>query len=210
MHSAYATLGMTRASAAGGPAAAVAPAVAKSSSRLLTTSLALELGVLLALSVLFPVLIHVLPVPEEARLGPRLLPIFYAPLLAALLGRRRSAVAVAALAPWLNWLVTGYPLPHTAAVTMLQLLVFVAALAIQLARLGPRWFLAAPAYFSAMAVATGTVALFPGLIGGHAASAWAAQTVALAIPGLVILILINWLVIRTYPPAAGGTGPLAA
>ena len=77
--------------------------------RFLTVSLARELGILLCLSVMFPFLIHIIPVPGNAQLGPRLLPMFYAPLLAALLGRTRSAVAVALLAPWLNWALTAHP-----------------------------------------------------------------------------------------------------
>src|ERR1019366_1892129 len=93
--------------------------------RFLTASVASELGILLALSVMFPFLIHILPVPEDARLGPRLLPIFYAPLLAALLGRTLSALMVAVAAPWLNWALTSHPAPQGALVMMLQLLVFV-------------------------------------------------------------------------------------
>lgn len=67
--------------------------------RFLTATLARELGVLLSLSVMFPFMIHLLPVPEDARLGPRLLPMFYAPLLAALLGRTQTALIVAVAAP---------------------------------------------------------------------------------------------------------------
>ena len=46
--------------------------------------------------------INVFPVPDDTRLGPKLLPIFYAPLLAALWGRTRSAWIVALAAPGLD------------------------------------------------------------------------------------------------------------
>ena len=82
--------------------------------RFLTVSLAREIGVLLCLSVMFPFMIHIIPVPGDAQLGPRLLPMFYAPLLATLWGRRRSAAAVALLAPWLNWALTAHPPSSTA------------------------------------------------------------------------------------------------
>lgn len=196
--------------AVAGYAAALAQAVAAPGRRYFTAALALELGVLLALSVLLPFSIHLLPVPEEARLGPRLLPIFYAPLLATLLGRRQSAVAVAALAPWLNWLVTGYPRPQTAWLTMLELLVFVLALRGLLTRAGSRWYLAAPAYLAGMLAAAVAVAVHPAFTGGRPAVPWLADTVALGLPGLAILVLINWLVVRTYPQGGNGGGPLAS
>ena len=111
-----------------------------------TASVARELGILLALSVMFPFLIHVLPVPEDARLGPRLLPMYYAPLLAALLGRPSSALSVAVAAPWLNWALTGHPDLAGGLMVMLQLVTFVVALRVLLGKAGARWYLAAPAY----------------------------------------------------------------
>ena len=172
--------------------------------RFLTVSLARELGILLCLSVMFPYMIHVIPVPGNAQLGPRLLPMFYAPLLAALLGRTRSAVAVALLAPWLNWALTAHPSPPGAVVMTVQLLGFVVVLRVLLAGVGARWFLAAPAYFSGLAASAAAAALVPALIGDRAALAWAAQSAAIGLPGIAILVLINWLALRHYPPGAAG------
>jgi hypothetical protein len=178
--------------------------------RFLTASLASELGILLALSVMFPFLIHILPVPDDARLGPRLLPIFYAPLLAALLGRTRSALIVALAAPWLNWALTTHPAPRGALVVMLQLLVFVFVLRALLTRVGSRWFLAAPAFLSGMAAAALATAIFPALIGGRPALEWAAQSVVIGLPGIAVLVLINWLAVRYYPSGPTGGGPVGA
>ncbi|MBI5769453.1 MAG: hypothetical protein HZA93_16885 [Verrucomicrobia bacterium] len=178
--------------------------------RFLTASLATEIGVLLVLSLLFPFMIHLLPVPEDARLGPRLLPMFYAPLLGALLGRTRSAVAVAVAAPWLNWLLTTHPAPRGAVVMMVQLLVFVAVVRAGIVRFGPRWYLAAPAYFLGIAASMALVGLFPELNGGRPVFAWASSSVMMALPGVAVLVLINWLALRFYPPSPGGGGPVAA
>ncbi len=178
--------------------------------RFLTASLAAEIGILLALSALFPFMVHILPVPEEARLGPRLLPMFYAPLLAALLGRKGSAVLVAALAPWLNWLVTGYPAPRTAWVTTVQLLVFVLTLWGLLARGGGRWWLAIPAYLAGLTFIVLLAAAFPGILGNRPPLTWAVQTVVMGLPGLAVLTLINWLAVRHYPTGSDGQGPAAA
>ena len=175
----------------------------------LTASLVRELGVLLCLSVLFPFMIHLIPVPENAKLGARLLPIFYAPLLAALLGRTQSALAVTLLAPWLNWVLTSHPSPPGAIVMNVQLLIFVFTLRILLTRLGAHWFLAVPAYFSGMAATLLVTAVFPALIGGRPALAWTIQSVTTGLPGIAILVLINWLVLRHYPPGTTG-GPTPA
>ena len=178
--------------------------------RFLTVSLARELGILLCLSVMFPFMIHLIPVPGNAQLGPRLLPMFYAPLLAVLLGRTRSAVTLALLAPWLNWALTMHPSPAGAVVMVVELLGFVFVMRLLLAGVEIRWFLAAPAYFAGMAAAWVVTAVFPALIGGQAALPWAAQSVVIGLPGLAILVLINWLVLRNYPPGPEGGGPMPA
>lgn len=187
-----------------------AVADAPATPRFLTTSLATEIGILLVLSLLFPFLIHLVPVPEDVRLGPRLLPMFYAPLLGALLGRTRSALIVAMVAPWLNWALTSHPTPRGAIMTTLQLLVFVWVVRILLRRLGARWFLAAPAYVAAMAAAAIVAAIFPELITGRPVVPWVLNSVTMALPGVAVLTLINWLAVRFYPPSPGGGGPVAA
>lgn len=178
--------------------------------RFLTVSTARELGVLLCLSVMFPFMVHIIPVPEDARLGARLLPVFYAPLLAVLLGRQGTAVAVALLAPWLNWALTSHPAPTGAVSMTIELLVFVLAMRAMLARAGARWFLAAPAYVLSIAAAALAASAFPLLIGGRAPLAWAAGCVVTGMPGIAIITLINWLVPLHYPPGGSGDGPKPA
>jgi hypothetical protein len=155
--------------------------------RFLTLSTARELGILLCLSVMFPFLIHIIPVPQDSRLGVRLLPMFYAPLLAALVGRQGTAFAVALLAPWLNWALTSHPAPAGASMMSLQLLVF--------------------AYLACMAVAALAAAMLPSLIDGRGALSWAIASVSSGLPGLFILVAINWMVLRYYPPGGRGGGP---
>lgn len=186
-----------------GPAATPAP-------RFLTASMASELGILLALSLLFPFLIHLVPVPDDVRLGPKLLPMFYAPLLGALLGRTRSAILVALAAPWLNWLLTSHPAPLGAVVMSLQLVVFVGVVRALVAGIGSRWFLAAPAYLAGLSVSAGAAAIYPALIGGRPAFAWASQNLVTGLPGIVILVGINWLAVRYLPSGPGGGDPHAA
>jgi hypothetical protein len=61
-----------------------------------------------------------------------------------------------------------------------------------------------------MAAATLVVVLFPALIAGRGGLAWAAQSVVTGLPGIAILVLINWLAIRTYPSGPADGGPRAA
>jgi hypothetical protein len=175
--------------------------------RFLTVSAARELGILLALSVLFPFMIHLLPIPATAELASRLLPMFYAPLLAALWGRTRSGLAVAAFAPWLNWAVTSHPSPLGAVVLTLQLFVFVGTVRALLFLIGARWFLAGSAYFAALGASALLVAVFPALGGGAPALAWAGRAAALGLPGIGIFVLLNWLALVYYPPP--GASPAA-
>jgi hypothetical protein len=127
-----------------------------------------------------------------------------------LLGRPRSAVIVALAAPWLNWALTGHPAPRGGIVMTVQLVVFVLVLRALLPRVGVRGLLAVPAYFAGVAAGALLAALVPTLIGGRAVLPWVTQSVATAIPGIVILALINWLVVRTYPSGPEGGGPLTA
>lgn len=169
--------------------------------RFITASLARELGIMLALSILFPFLIHVLPVPETARLGPRLLPMFYAPLLATLLGRRPTAWLVALLAPWLNWAITTHPTPAGALLMMVQLAVFVAVLPALFTRHGARWLAVVPAYLAGMTAAVILASLWPALIAGQPAIDWAVRCVSTGLPGIAILVLLTLAVSRFYPPS---------
>lgn len=184
--------------------------IARPLPRFLTVSLARELGILLALSVLFPFLMHLLPVPETSRLGARLLPMFYAPLLAALWGRRETGWLVALLAPWLNWALTGHPAPLGAVIMMIQLLVFVLIVPLVLKAAFVRWLVAVPAYLAGMATSLLAALLVPVLIGGRPPLTWAVQSVIFGLPGVGALVLITCLVLRFYPPAGKGGGPVAA
>ena len=184
--------------------------IARPLPRFLTVSLARELGILLTLSVLFPFLMHVLPVPETSRLGARLLPMFYAPLLAALWGRKQTAWLVALLAPWLNWALTRHPSPPGAIMMMIQLLAFVVVLPRLLNVPAVRWFVAIPAYLAGMVASLAAAFLFPALINGRPPVDWLGQSLVLTLPGVAMLVLITALVLRYYPPEGKGGGPAAA
>lgn len=184
--------------------------VARPRPRFLTVSLARELGILLALSVMFPFLVHLLPVPETSRLGARLLPMFYAPLLAALWGRRQTGWLVALLAPWLNRVLTGHPAPGGAVVMMIQLLVFVLVVPRLLTGRFTRWLVAVPAYVAGLGASALAALVWPALISGRPPVDWAVNSAVMSLPGVGALVLITVLALRYFPPAGPGGGPRAA
>ena len=59
----------------------------------------LDLAVFLGLTLLAPWMVHFIPSWDDSPIGAKLLPIFYAPLIAALTRRGQVAVCVALLAP---------------------------------------------------------------------------------------------------------------
>ena len=58
--------------------------------------------IILAATMLLPVLFHLIPPVRDVPMGARLLPLFYAPLVAVLLFRPHVGLIAAALAPMLN------------------------------------------------------------------------------------------------------------
>ncbi len=113
-------------------------------------TVALGLGIALTL----PFLVHVLPSTGGPPAGARLLPIFFASLVLVLRGAPWAALAVAALAPLLNRLVTGMPAGPMLPTLLLELTVFTALLIVAV-RFAPRIarFLAPVAYLAAATLA---------------------------------------------------------
>jgi hypothetical protein len=149
------------------------------SSAVPSTPTAVALGVGIAAAVFAPWLVHLVPV-EGPPLGPVLLPMFYAPLLAALLLRLPPAIAISALTPVVSRLLTGLPAEAVLPGLVLQVALFVVG--IRLLRRFP-WVLAAPAaYLAALATTAAVTALGPGLTPVHFA-----DTLATGWPGVVII-----------------------
>ncbi|MDA1330559.1 MAG: hypothetical protein O3B43_05795 [Chloroflexi bacterium] len=146
--------------------------------------------------VLFPLATHVLPSIGGVPLGARLLPMFYAPLVAAYYFHPAVSVVAALVAPWLNHQLTGAPAEPMVVVLTIELVVF--SLAVQaLHRRFPRFWIAAPgAYLLAKGVSLIVLTVPPYAL--VPATAWhnTATSLMMAWPGLVVLFSINWLVMK--------------
>lgn len=143
-----------------------------------------SLGLLGALAL--PFLVHAIPHGGPVPLGARLLPIFYVGLVLVLRGHAMPALAIAALAPWVNQQVTGMPAGPMLPLLTVELLAFTGLLLAAL-RAMPRAaaFLGPVAYLGAAAIAGAAVAsTTPSL-------ATLGSTVAVAWPGLLVLLALG-------------------
>ena len=149
-----------------------------------------------AVTLLLPFLVHLIP-SSGVPLGARLLPIFFAPFLAAMLFHPAVSLITAAATPALNHLLTGRPSPEMAGLLSAELLLFVGFVLLG-KRLGWRTFLLAPlAYVGSSTLVYALTKLF-----GNA-EPWVSRLDALqiALPGLICLAILNALVLRFERPS---------
>jgi len=143
-----------------------------------TTTASWVLGVGFLAAIAAPWLIHLIP-GTSAPLGPILLPIFYAPMLAALMLRLPLAVAVSVVAPLVSQYLTGMPPQAVLPSVMLQVACFVVAL--RVLRTLP-WVVAVPA---AYVVGLVSAVIWTRVVG--AAPIDAVGTMEVAWPGIAVL-----------------------
>lgn len=150
--------------------------------------------VTLGLMWLVPFLIHLIPFSGIVPLGARLLPIFYAPLLAAWLFNPVVAIASSLLMPFINNSFTGMPTFNMAVMLSLELGVFSLVLTIY-KNCYPRLPILAPFAVIAGKAVSALLLFFIPLV---SLSPWAyfTSSVTNAIPGLLILLALNLTLMR--------------
>ena len=160
-----------------------------------------EIGALFALTLFAPFVIHLLPVWGDENWGARLLPIFFGPLLASLYYRPMVGLAIALLAPWVNFLLTGRPLPPMALILCTQLFVYVVFLKTLSHHRGSRFSDAVVGYPVAVLGSACLIALAPNLHPLTPLAHWWTSVTG-AWPGMILLGVVSHLAIRHYPPTA--------
>ena len=162
----------------------------------------LDLAVFLGLAMLSPWVVHFIPSWDYGPIGAKLLPIFYAPLIAALTGRGQVAVGVALLAPWVNHFLFGMPARPIAILLTIEM----AGFTIVATWLASRWsgqaWLGPAAYLAAKPLSFLTLLLFPSILPALSAATYAASSTIQAWPGLVVLALLSATVTKMFPPHA--------
>ncbi len=153
-----------------------------------------EIALMTGLAVLAPFFAHLIPSWDDSPMGARLLPIFYAPLLAAMLHRAHVSIIVALAAPWVNHMLLGMPPLPIARVLTVELLVFsilVLLISQRTRKTGGAW-VGPAAYLLTMGVLYLVFLVAPALNPAPTALAYVSGAVKTAWPGIIILGLLSW------------------
>lgn len=149
-----------------------------------------EAAVLLVLAWLMPFLVHLAPWSGERPLGAYVLPMFWAPLVAAYFYGRWVAVGIGLFAPAVNLAVTGLPALERLGAMSAEVAVFVALASWAIER-WPRFALTGPLAYLAAKLAVGA--------GLFAVAGKSLGIAAGALIGLVILAGLNAGLVMLYP-----------
>lgn len=159
--------------------------------------------VTIGLMMLLPFLVHLLPPIGGSPIGPRLLPLFYAPFVAAALCHPAVALVASLTVPLLNHALTGSPALNIAAILTFELVIFSLASRFMTQR-WPRFWGAAPlAYLIAKLASLLMLIVLPlNLIPAPPLTFfWSSLTTA--VPGLIVLLLINFALVKLTGAADG-------
>lgn len=150
-----------------------------------------ELQLLLGLSVFLPYLFHLLPTWDDTPFGARLLPIFYAPLIAAITGRVGLGLAIAVISPWANHLLFGMPTLGVATLLTLELSLFSVLLFAMTRRFRPGAWMGPCAYLLTKPFSAALLFLWP--LVPAPPLAFLSQSVITSWPGILLLALLGWI-----------------
>ncbi len=156
--------------------------------------------VVLLATLLLPVLVHQLPLAGNVPAGARLLPMFYAPFVAAVFFRPRVGIIAGLLAPVINHLFTGFPAWPIVGLLSTELVCFALFAAILLRLPVVQWLAASLSYLAAKVVSGTLLALFPGWLPDQQPVEFALTSIRNGWPGILVLtvpgIVAGWLCFR--------------
>lgn len=146
-------------------------------------------AVLLA-ACLLPILIHLIPPYQGIPIGALLLPMFYIPFIAIAFFRLHIGLIAAALAPTLNFLLTGNPQWQIVAILSFELVLFVLIAYGLLQTKGMKWLAAPIAYLIAKIISSSCLWLIPILPESEPVTFFL-TSVSNGMAGILILGLLN-------------------
>ncbi len=142
-------------------------------------------------AVLLPVLVHLLPTVGNVPTGARLLPIFYAPLLAVIFLQPSVGIVASLVAPFINHVLTGSPTYEMTIILTLELTFFSVIFSTIYAH-RPKFVVAAPfAYLLAKVASLIAVAVLPVTLVPTAPLQFFTGSLMTALPGMVVLLVLN-------------------
>jgi hypothetical protein len=152
-----------------------------------------QTAVVLGATMILPMLVHLLPNINGQISGAVLLPIFFAPMIAAFLYKKHVAIFAGIFAPLLNFLIMGRPAPEMVITLGFEVVLFVLALS-WLKNSRFILYLAAPlAYLISSLLVVGGLSILGNLT--NPISFWLNSTV-IAIPGITLLGLLNVVILK--------------
>ena len=152
-----------------------------------------QTAVVLGATMILPMLVHLLPNINGQISGAVLLPIFFAPMIAAFLYKKHVAIFAGIFAPLLNFLIMGRPAPEMVITLGFEVVLFVLALS-WLKNSRFILYLAAPlAYLISSLLVVGGLSILGNLT--NPISFWLNST-AIAIPGIILLGLLNVVILK--------------
>lgn len=141
--------------------------------------------------VFVPFLVHVLPVWGDVPPGARLLPIFFAPLVAALHSRIVLAITLAVLTPWVSYFLTGRPHSGIAVLLSVELLLFTAWIFALVRGTGLRWWIGPAAYLLTKPISGALLLVVPGLVANFSYVEHLTSAVTRSWLGLIALAILG-------------------
>lgn len=154
-----------------------------------------EMVLVLALSVLIPFLIHLIPSYNGIPVGAIYLAMFIAPFIAVKFFKFHVALIVAASAPVLNFLITGNPVQGLVPLITFELIVFISISKIlnEIPKLN--YLNSLIAYLGTVLISLILINLFNGVFTKSAAE-FISVSVFSAVPGIILLVLMNILAVK--------------
>jgi hypothetical protein len=153
--------------------------------------------VLLVAAWLIPFLVHLVPWGGERPLGAHLLPMFWAAFVAVYFFGLRIGLLVGLFAPALNLLLTGLPALHGLSLMSLELVVF-SLFAWWAVRRAPWLWVVAPVGYVIAKIASTLVQQTAAPVSGIFI-----ESLRAGIPGLLVLLTINLVLVFAYPKSTG-------
>ncbi|WP_194774663.1 hypothetical protein [Pararhodonellum marinum] len=155
-------------------------------------------GLILVVAASFPFFVHLIPPHNGYPVGAYLLPMFYIPFIALFIYNWKVALPVAILAPILNFMLTGNPQWGFLLVLTTELVLFTGIAFILLKHNVLKWTAAPLGYIGAKVISTMLLFVFPLML--VAPLEFFFGSLARALPGIGILLLLNFMLLKYRPP----------